>query len=102
MRQLLAPLLFDDDDKPQAQAARKSIVAPATRSSSAKRKAHGKLTADGLKVHSFQTLLADLATIAKNKIQPNDNNSAAFDMLTRPTPLQQRAFDLLAVPLKLN
>jgi transposase len=102
MRQLLAPLLFDDDDKQQAQATRASIVAPATRSSSAKRKAHGKLTADGSKVHSFQTLLADLATIAKNKIQPNDKTSPAFDMLTRPTPLQQRAFDLLAVPLKIN
>jgi transposase len=101
MRQLLAPLLFDDDDKQQAHAVRASIVAPATRSSSAKRKALRKLTDDGLKVHSFQTLLADLATIANNKIQPNDK-TAAFDMLTRPTPLQQRAFDLLAVPLKIN
>jgi transposase len=100
MRQLLAPLLFDDDDKPQAQAARASIVAPATRSSSAQRKAHTKLTADGWQVHSFQTLLADLATLAKNKIQPTDKLTAAFDMLTRPTPLQQRAFDLLAVTLK--
>jgi transposase len=100
MRQLLAPLLFDDDDKPQAQAARASIVAPATRSSSAQRKAHTKLTADGWQVHSFQTLLADLATLAKNKIQPADKLTAAFDMLTRPTPLQQRAFDLLAVTLK--
>jgi hypothetical protein len=102
MRQLLAPILFDDDDRQQAQAARASVVAPANRSSSAKRKAHTKLTADGLKVHSFQTLLADLATLAKNKIQPNDKASAAFNMLTQPTPLQQRAFDLLAVPLKVN
>jgi len=100
MRQLLAPVLFDDDDKRQAQAARTSIVAPATRSSSAKRKARTKLTADGLKVHSFQTLLADLATITKNKIQPTDKVTAAFDMLTRPTALQQRAFELLAVKLK--
>jgi transposase len=102
MRQLLAPLLFDDEDKQQAQAARTSIVAPATRSSSAKRKARTKLTADGLKVHSFQTLLADLATITKNKIQPTDKVTAAFDMLTRPTALQQRAFDLLSVKLKVS
>jgi len=102
MRQLLAPLLFDEDDKPQAQAARSSIVAPAARSSSAKRKAYTKLTADGLPVHSFQTLLADLATIAKNKIQPTDKATSAFEMLTRPTPLQQRAFDLLAVTLKVG
>jgi hypothetical protein len=102
MRQRLASILFDDDDKQQAQAARSSIVAPATRSSSAKRKAQTRLTADGLKVHSFQTLLGDLATIAKNKIQPNDKASAAFDMLTRPTPLQQRAFELLGVTLKVR
>jgi len=102
MRQLLAPLLFDDEDKQQAQAARTSSVAPATRSSSAKRKARTKLTADGLKVHSFQTLLADLATITKNKIQPTDKVTAAFDMLTRPTALQQRAFDLLSVKLKVS
>ena len=100
MRQLLAPLLFDDDDKEQAQAARASIVAPATRSSSAKRKARTRLTADGLKVHSFRTLLADLATITKNIIQPTDKVTAAFDMLTRPTALQQRAFELLSVKLK--
>jgi transposase len=99
MRQLLAPLLFDDDDKQQAQAARASIVAPAIRSSSARRKARTKLTVDGLRVHSFQTLLADLATIAKNRIQPTDKVAAAFDMLTRPTALQQRAFELLSVEL---
>ncbi len=102
MRQLLAPILFDDDDKQQAQAARTSIVAPASRSYSAKRKARSKLTVDGLKVHSFQTLLADLATIAKNKIQPTDKATAAFDMLTRPTALQQRAFELLSVKLKVS
>ena len=102
MRQLLAPLLFDDDDKPQAAAARTSIVVPAQRSSKAKRKASTKLNSDGLKVHSFQTLLADLATIVQNKIQPTDKTIAAFDMLTQPTAIQQRALDLLGVPLRLS
>ena len=100
MRQLLAPILFDDDDKPQAQAARTSIVAPARRSDSAMRKAHTKQTRDGMKVHSFQTLLGDLATIVKNRIQPKDNKIPAFDMLTQPTALQQRALDLLGVQLR--
>lgn len=99
MRQRLAPLLFDDDDKPQAQAARSSIVAPAQRSESAKRKARRKQTTDAMKVHSFQTLLSDLATLVKNRIQPADESIAAFDMLTQPTPIQQRAFDLLGVPI---
>ncbi len=102
MRQLLAPILFDDDDKPQAQAARASIVAPAQRSAAARRKALTKHTADGSKVHSFQTLLGDLAMIARNRIQPNDENIAAFDMLTQPTTLQQRALDLLGVTLRAN
>ncbi len=102
MRQRLAPLLFDDDDKPQAQAARTSIVAPAQRSAAAQRKALTKHTREGMKVHSFQTLLGDLATIVKNRIQPKDPNVAAFDMLTQPTAIQQRAFDLLGVTLRLN
>jgi len=100
MRQLLAPILFDDDDKPQAQAARASIVAPAQRSTGAKLKALTKQTADGIKVHSFQTLIADLATIVKNRIQPADKNIAVFDMLTQPTAIQQRALDLLGVTLR--
>src|SRR5580658_788693 len=59
MRQLLAPILFDDDDKAQAQAARASIVAPALRSEAARRKAATRKTDDGLQVQSFQTLLSD-------------------------------------------
>ena len=102
MRQLLAPILFDDDDKPQAQAARASVVAPAQRSASAELKALTKQTGDGMKVHSFQTLLGDLATIAKNRIQPKDNHIAVFDMLTQPTVTQQRALDLLGVTLRVN
>jgi transposase len=99
MRQLLAPLLFDDHDKPQARAARASVVAPAQRSAVALRKAAAKKTDDGFPVHSFQTLLGDMATIAKNRIRPTDEKLPAFDMLTTPTALQQRAFDLLGVTL---
>jgi transposase len=100
MRQLLAPILFDDDDKPQAQAARASVVAPAQRSTAAKLKAFTKQTADGIKVHSFQTLLGDLATIVKNRIQPVDKSIAGFDLLTQPTATQQRALDLLGVSIR--
>jgi transposase len=102
MRQLLAPILFDDHDKPQAKAARASIVAPAKRSDAACRKAATKKTDDGLKVHSFQTLLGDLATIVKNRIRPKDKKIPAFDMLTTPTTLQQNAFHRLGISLRLN
>ena len=84
MRQRWAPILFDDDDKPQAQAARKAIVAPAQRSASAQLKALTKQTSAGAKVHSFQTLLGDLATIFTNRVQPTDKHIAAFHMLTPP------------------
>ena len=102
MRQLLAPVLFDDHDQPAAHAARASIVAPAQRSAAAKRKAATRKTDNGTRVHSFQTLLGDLATIVKNRIQPKDKKIPAFDMLTTPTTIQQQAFDLLGVTLRLN
>ena len=100
MRKALAPLLFDDDDRDAARAARRSIVAPAERSARAHRKATTKRTDDGAPVHSFQTLLHDLATVAKNRVQPTVASAPAFDVITRPTALQQRAFDLLGVSLR--
>jgi hypothetical protein len=66
-------------------------------SPSAQRKALTKLTTDHTPEHSFQTLLSDLATLARNRILPNTKDPVAFDLVTTPTPLQQRAFDLLGV-----
>ncbi len=99
MRRKLAPMLFDDDDRETAEALRPSIVAPAKTSPSARRKAATLRTADDLPVHSFQTLLADLATLAKNRIQPKLPDSLPFEMITRPTVLQQKALSLLGVTL---
>ncbi len=99
MRQALAPLLFDDDDKATADAQRDSIVTPAKPSPSAQDKARTLRTEGGFPVHSFQTMLADLATIAKNRIRPKLPGADSFDQITRPTPLQRKAFDLLGVKL---
>jgi transposase len=101
MRRALAPLLFEDDDRPSAARRRQSAVAKALRSESATRKAQAKLAADGSPVHSFRTLLDDLATLAKNTLRPKDGSAKPFEMVTNPTPLQQRALDLLAVPARL-
>jgi hypothetical protein len=101
MRQALAPLLFDDDDKATAEAQRASVVAPAQRSSRARRKAPTHRTDDGQPVHSFQTLLHDLGTITKHQIRFGHSPRETTEMLTTPTPLQQRALDLLQVPPKL-
>jgi Transposase DDE domain len=99
MRQALAPLLFDDDDKAGGEARRASVVAPAQRSPRAQGKAQTKRTDAGMPVHSFQTLLEDLATVTKNRVRFVQSN-AETTLLTTPTPLQQRAFDLLQVPLR--
>lgn len=97
MRRALAPILFDDDDPAAGQVQRNSIVAPAMRSPKALHKAQSKRTEDGFPVHSFQTLLADLATIAKNTAVMNQ---ATMQIITTPTPLQQRALELLKVSLR--
>ena len=96
MRRALAPMLFDDHDPAAAAQAGSSPVAAARASPAARAKAGGrKRTRDGLPVHSFRTLLADLATLARNRVQPA--GAAAADILTLPTPVQDRAFRLLGV-----
>ena len=99
MRQKLAPLLFEDEDPAAGEALRTSIVAPAQRSPSAMRKVRTLQTIDGLPTHSFATLLKDLATLTKNRVQPKILASPPFDTLARPTQLQQKALSLLAVAL---
>jgi transposase len=101
MRRALAPMLFEDDDKASAARRRRSAVAKALRSEKAERKARTKLAADGSPVHSFQTLLADLATLAKNTLQPKAGSATPFEMITTPTALQQRALNLLGVSPRL-
>ena len=98
MRRSLAPLLFDDEEPEEGEARRESVVAPAKRSKSAERKARTKRTADGLPVHSFRTLLADLATLTKNRCtQAALGSDHQIILLAQPTPVQARAFELLGV-----
>jgi hypothetical protein len=102
MQARLAPLLFTDDDKPAAQAARPSPVAPATRSPRALAKAATKHTPSDLPVHSFATLLADLGTICLNTIAPADPALPGFRLVTTPTALQRQAFELLGISHRLG
>ena len=102
MQARLAPVLFADDDKPAARDARPSPVAPATRSPRALAKAATKRTLADLPVHSFASLLADLATVCLNTIQPADPAQPGFRLVTTPTPLQRQALDLLGVSHRLG
>lgn len=96
LRRALAPLLFMEEDRAAAQQERGSVVQPARRSRAAQRKVQRRRTDDGVPLHSFRTLLKELASLSKNTVQLG---GASFERLTTPTPLQQRAFDLLGVPL---
>jgi transposase len=97
MRQCLAPMLFEDADREEAEARRRSVVAQAQCSKAAVRKQTTGMTPDGLPVHSFRTLLADLATIARNIITTAINPNYPLTVVTRPTLVQQKALDLLGV-----
>jgi hypothetical protein len=101
MRRALKPVLFDDHDKAAAEAARASIVAKAERSDAADRKAATKRTHDGLPVHSFRSLLADLATVTRNTMAMAQSPDATFVLYPKLTSAQDRAFQLLGVPVKL-
>lgn len=99
MRERLKPILFDDEFIEQARTTRVSAVAKAVRSDHAKSKDAAKRSEDGLPLHSFRTLLQDLATVAYNIAHTSLNPNAKIAIMTRPTPLQDKAFKLLGVNL---
>src|SRR5271168_3491725 len=100
MRQKLKPILFDDHDKAAADAARPSVVAKAERSEAAQRKARNRCTDDGLPVHSFRSLLGDLATVTRNVMAMDGAPEASFVLYPQLTPVQDRAFQLLDLGVK--
>ena len=97
MRECLKPMLFDDDDPAGAARERASIVAPAQSSPAALRKRSSKLTANGGPVHSFHSLLRDLATCTINTVTTTLNQAYSFTLVATPTPIQAQAFTLLDV-----
>ncbi len=97
MKRDLAPMLFKDDDLKAAAAERASPVAKAKVSPAARRKAITRRTEDGQPVHSFRTLLSDLANLTRNSVRFGDARPTTI--LSRPTPTQTRAFDLLGLKI---
>jgi Transposase DDE domain len=97
MRERLKPMLFDDEYLEEASASRASPVAKAVRSEHAKAKDASKRAEDGLPLHSFRTLLKDLATLSYNITHTALNPAAKITLTTRPTPLQDKAFKLLGL-----
>lgn len=98
MRRALAPMLFDDHDRAAGEALRNSPVAKAQPSPAAKRKATTKQSEAGQPVCSFRSLLRHLACLARNTVRfGHDQTTTLF---TAPTPVQQRAFELLGITLQ--
>jgi hypothetical protein len=93
MRQALTPILFDDTTPPppKPSAARPSAR---RRSRRPRRKAGRKRTDDDHPVHSFRTLLADLATLTRNTVRLG--NDLCTTVLATPTPCQH-VFSLLGI-----
>ncbi len=94
LRKAWAPLTFSDETPPE----RIDPVAPAKRSAAASVKAARRSQPDGTVLRPFQGLLDHLATLTcnTNKVAGTE---VTFDQLTEPTPTQQKAFELLGIPI---
>jgi transposase len=97
MRRALSPMLYEDDEKEALLAERANPVAKAPRSDTARAKEARHCTADGLPVHSFQSLIADLGTLCLNSVVTALNPDYQITVATRPTSLQTKAFNLLNI-----
>ena len=96
LRQRLAGFLFEEEDPLAAEALRSSIVSPAQRSEGAARKEQTKRTPEGLPVHSFHTLLKDLATLARNRVRAGSSDQE-FYITTQQTQYQREVFTHLGI-----
>ena len=97
MRKALAPALFEDEELDRGRWTR-DAVAKAQSSPSVRKKKRDKITPDGWPVHSFSSLLADLATRCRNTCRAGGGKHVLrFEQLTEPTPFQEHAFALLGL-----
>jgi hypothetical protein len=88
-------MLYDDADKQAPSAAHQRRRQGSTLPSLSPSRATAR--PDGLPVHSFQSLLADLATLARNTLATAFSHDHEFVLHTTPTAIQQKALDLLGV-----
>jgi hypothetical protein len=93
LRKAWAPICFTDEAPPE----RADLVAPATRSEGTLAKVSRHKSDDGEPLHSFGTLLDELATFTRNTIV--FASGARITKIAASTPLQRRAFDLIGVPV---
>jgi len=97
MERKLAPILFADEHLGQQKAMRRDPVAVTQRSAEARAKERSKRTEEGLPVHSFQSLLKDLAGLSRSQCLPKIEGAGTFTKIGQLTPIQTEAFRLLGV-----
>jgi len=95
LRQALAPLLFHDTDLDAARAERSSPVVSTEPSPAAKSKKAIKRNANGEPVHSFGGLIDHLGTMTRNTMRMPLAKKQHVTLLSKSTPLQEAAFQLL-------
>ncbi len=95
LRQALAELTFTDQHIPEPA----DPVAPAQRSQQAKAKDGAKRNGDKLPVRKYGDLLDHLATLDRQTVTFSGQK---IEKITRPTPVQRRAFELLGAPVPLT
>lgn len=95
IRKAWRSLMFADTD--HAAKAVRDPVAPAMRAEAALTKVARHTLEDDTPVHSFGTLMAELATIARNNCRTPmaPEGSTSFKILTTANAKQQQAFALL-------
>ncbi len=95
LRRAWAPLLFEDEERREERKRRDPIL-PAEPSDSAEAKKRSHQTAEGFPVHSFQTLLAELASRARVTYEIRSGDvTLTCKQMPEPTPLQARAYELI-------
>jgi len=95
LRQVLAPLLFDDETLATDRRQR-DPVAPAKPSTAAKYKKAARFTENGMPIHSFKTLMAEMGTRCRHRCRmKSDPECPPIFQDTDPTPLQTRARELI-------
>ena len=100
LRGALAPLLFTDEHKEEANRSRNTPVGKAEVSDRAKKKHRTKKTEAGLPVHSFKTLLEDLASLGMHQVSMSESTKHVLTTFTEATAIQKKAFELIDVDPK--
>ena len=96
LRELLGGLMFVDEDKSLVET-RDSIVSPARRSQSAKRKDATRRNEAGFRLSSFRDILESLSAITRSTVNIQGHPKGRFSVTSRPTPYQQEIVRRLGI-----